>query len=198
VLFEIVVGAVGDPFEFRPAAEREVVFDIHGAFGVVRELVLGVFVAAEVLPFQAEGNVPVPALLKPVLEPLLVRARLDKVLELHLLKLAGAEDKVARCDLVPKALAYLRDPERDLYPARLQHVLEVDEHPLRRLGPEVGDVLRSLDRPRIRLEHQVKGSYRSEIPPAVHRVLYTLVTPYNLRELFGGEALDLHTSCFLD
>jgi hypothetical protein len=48
--------------------------------------------------------------------PLLVGAGLDEELHLHLLELAGAEDEVARRDLVAERLADLPDPERDLLP----------------------------------------------------------------------------------
>src|SRR3712207_8653750 len=41
-----------------------------------------------------------------------------------------------------------------------------------RSGPEVDDVLWRLNRARVRLEHQVKWPYGSEVPSAVHRVLY--------------------------
>jgi hypothetical protein len=62
VLLEVVVRAVCDPFELRPAGERVVVLDVHRALGVVGELLLGVLVAAEVLLPDAEVEVPVPAL----------------------------------------------------------------------------------------------------------------------------------------
>jgi hypothetical protein len=46
-------------------------------------------------------------------------ARLDEELHLHLLELAGAEDEVARRDLVAERLADLRDAERRLLAARV-------------------------------------------------------------------------------
>src|SRR4028118_1029706 len=89
VLLEVVVRAVCDPFELRPAGERVVVLDVHRALGVVGELLLGVLVAAEVLLPDAKVEVPVPALLEPVLVPLLVRASPHDALPLHLPALAG-------------------------------------------------------------------------------------------------------------
>ena len=52
-----------------------------------------------------------PAVVDPVLVPLLVGARLAEELQLHLLELAGAEDEVARRDLVAEGLADLADAE---------------------------------------------------------------------------------------
>lgn len=113
---EVVVGAVGDAFEFAPfvAAELEAVLDVGGALGVVGELLLGVLVPAHVLFAEAEAGVPVPAFLHPVLLPLLVLARLDEEFHLHLFELAGAEDEVAGGDLVAEGLAHLRDAEGGL------------------------------------------------------------------------------------
>jgi hypothetical protein len=54
--------------------------------------------------------------------PLLVGARLDEELHLHLLELAGAEDEVAGRDLVAERLADLRDAERRLLARVVMHV----------------------------------------------------------------------------
>ena len=88
--------------------------------------------------------------------PRFVLARRDEVLDLHLLELAHAEDEVARRDLVAERLADLRDAERQLAIGRVEHVLEVDEDALRRLGPQVGERLRIGDRADLRLEHHVE------------------------------------------
>ncbi len=78
------------------------------------------------------------ALLDPVLVPVLVLARADEELHLHLLEFPGAEDEVARGDLVAERLADLADAERDLLARGLQHVAEVDEDALRGLRTQVG------------------------------------------------------------
>ena len=72
-----------------------------------------------------------------LLEPLLVGARLDEELDLHLLELAGAEDEVSRRDLVAEGLADLADAERRLLARGLQHVGEVGEDALGRLRAQV-------------------------------------------------------------
>src|SRR5215212_4356759 len=185
VLLQVVVGAVGYALQLRPAGEREVVLDVHAAGRVVRPLVVGLLALAEVLLIHTEVQVPVEALVDPVLVPLLIRAGLDEELHLHLLELARAEDEVARCDLVPKRLPDLGDPERHLHAARLQHVFEVDEDPLRRLGPQVSYVLGALDGPCVGLEHQIEGSDRGEIPPAVNGVFDLLIGLDDLGELLG-------------
>ena len=71
VLLEVVVGAVGDPLELAPA-DGEPVLDVHGALGVVGQLVLAVLAEPQVLGPDAVALVPGEALLDPVLVPVLV------------------------------------------------------------------------------------------------------------------------------
>ena len=85
-------------------------------------------------------------------------------LELHLLELAGAEDEVVGRDLVAEALADLGDAERRLLARGLQHVGEVGEHALRRLGAQVGLGAGALDRARLGLEHQVELRASVKLP----------------------------------
>ena len=122
-------------------------------FGVVRQLLFRVLVVAQVVGVDAEADVPVPALLQPVVEPLLVGARRDEVLHLHLLELAGAEDEVAGRDLVAEALAGLGDAERWLLACRRHHVEEVDEDALGGLRAQVVHAGVVLDRAEEGLEH---------------------------------------------
>ena len=84
-------------------------------------------------------------------------------LHLHLLELAGAEDEVAGGDLVAKRLADLGDPERRLLARELEHVLEVDEDALGRLGAQVGGRAGVLDRPDRGLEHEVELARVGEV-----------------------------------
>ncbi len=145
---EVVVGAVGDALELTPrvAGEPELVLDVDGPLGVVRQLLLGgVVVESQVLRIDAQVDVPVETLIDPVLVPLFVLARLDEELHLHLLEFAGAEDEVARCDLVAEALADLRDAERRLLARGGHHVLEVHEDALRGLRTEVMQTLFVVD-----------------------------------------------------
>jgi hypothetical protein len=95
---------------------------------------------------QADGLVPAQAFPDPVGVPLIVRAGLDEIFELHLLELARAEGVVARVDLVAERLADLRDAEGAASPGRCRDVVEVHEDALRRLGAEVGDGGVVLDR----------------------------------------------------
>src|SRR5262249_34853331 len=113
VLLQVEVGAVRDALELGPA-EREFIFDVGAALRVVRELVGRVLAKAQVLGLDAEAQVPLEALLLPVLVPLQVLAGLDEELHLHLLELARAEEEVARRDLVAERLAGLRDAEGQL------------------------------------------------------------------------------------
>ncbi len=147
---EVEVGAVGDAFEFTPrvTGETELVLDVDGALGVVRELLLRVLIEPQVLRVDPEVDVPVESLIDPVLMPLLVLAGPDEELHLHLLELTGAEDEVAGGDLIAEALADLGDAERRLLPRRRHDVLEVDEDALRGLRPQIVQPLLVVDRAR--------------------------------------------------
>ena len=113
---QIVIGTVGDAFELAPVGtlEAELVFDVHGALGVVGELLLRMLVVAQVLRLDAEVDVPAGAGVDPVLVPFLIGAGRDEELHLHLLELTGAEDEVARGDLVTEGLTHVGDAERRL------------------------------------------------------------------------------------
>src|SRR5215813_7627088 len=97
VLPEVEVSTISDAFKFAPT-ERILVFDIRTGLGVMGQLVLLVVMKAEVGRFNPEPcGVPNHALLAPVIEPLLVAARFDEKLHLHLLELARTENEVAGC-----------------------------------------------------------------------------------------------------
>ena len=110
--------------------------------------------------------------------------RRHEELHLHLLELTGAEDEVARGDLVAERLADLRDAERRLLAGRGLHVLEVDEDALGRLGAQVRDRGVVLHRADVGLEHQVEvaGLGEGVLGPAVR-------ARTRLGELVGPEPL---------
>ena len=89
--------------------------------------------------------------------------RRDEELHLHLLELARAEDEVSGRDLVAEGLADLRDPERRALARELEHVLEVDEDPLRGLRAQVRGRAGRLDRPDGRFEHEVEVARLGEV-----------------------------------
>ncbi|MPM15576.1 hypothetical protein SDC9_61947 [bioreactor metagenome] len=155
---QVEVGAVGHALQLAPvgALETEPVLDVDGALRVVGELLLGVLVEPQVGRVDAELDVPLVAVVDPVLVPLLVGPRLDEELHLHLLELAGAEDEVAGGDLVAEGLAHLADTERRLLARRGHHVLEVDEDALGGLGAQVVQAGLILDRAEIGLQHHVE------------------------------------------
>jgi hypothetical protein len=133
---QVVVGAVGDALELAPlaAGEVELVLDVDGALGVVRQLLLRVLE-------QRRRSGSMPWSTYQAKRSSIQRwchcssvAGLDEELHLHLLELAGAEDEVAGRDLVAEALADLADAERRLLARRLLHVEVVDEDALRGLG----------------------------------------------------------------
>ncbi len=190
---QVVVGAVGDALELTPlrALEAELVLDVDGALGVVRELLGRVLELPQLRRVDAEVDVPGEALVDPALVPLLVLAGLDEELHLHLLELAGAEDEVAGGDLVAEALADLADAERRLLARALLHVGVVDEDALRGLGAQVGQPAVVLDDAEVGLQQPVEhlrlGPHVAVAAVRARRVRERLARA--LLEVVGAEAL---------
>src|SRR5919202_1814914 len=138
MLPKVVVGAVCDPLQLAPA-ERELVLDVRRHLRVMRALLVTVIPKAQPLGADPEHiSVPAHSLVLPMVEPPLVVARLDEELHLHLLEFALPENELPCRDLVPETESLLGDSKRHSHAHRVDHVLEVDEHSLRRLRKQVG------------------------------------------------------------
>ena len=167
MLRQVVVRAVGHAPELAPA-KREEVLKVGRCLGVEAQLLRLMVAQAEALVGHVQLLQPLVAELAPVGEPFEIGVRLAEELELHLLKLADAEDEVARRDLVAEALADLADAEGDLPARGALDVLEVDEDALRRLGAEIDLRRRVLGHALMGLEHQVKLADIGKIALAAH------------------------------
>jgi hypothetical protein len=145
-------------------------------FGVVRQLGVVLLALAQVVAPHAEIDVPLRARVDPRLVGRLVLARPHEVLDLHLLELARAEREVAGRDLVAERLADLGHAERQLAAHRVQHVAEVHEDPLRRLGAQVRQAaaVARVDGAHGGAEHQVERPRLGEIGGAALRALQLL------------------------
>ena len=111
---EVVIGPVGNAPQLAPVGEGEGVFDIGGGAGIESQLRRFMVPKPDVFLLDAKGQEPVFAEILPVLEPLKVGTGLAEELALHLLKLPGAEGKVAGGDLIAERLAHLADAEGEL------------------------------------------------------------------------------------
>src|SRR5437588_10688939 len=80
VLLEVEVAAVGDALQFAPAP-GELVLDVAGAAGIMRQLLLVVLAKAEIAAGQAQLLVPVEPLVAPLLVPFLAAVRPAKELD---------------------------------------------------------------------------------------------------------------------
>ena len=112
---QVVVGAVCNAPQLAPVGEGEGILDVGGGAAVEGQLCRLVVAQAQMLLFDAEAQQPVLAVVLPVGEPLEVGAGLAEELQLHLLKLPGAEGEVAGGDLVAEGLADLADPEGSFF-----------------------------------------------------------------------------------
>ena len=111
---------------------------------------------AQIFFLDAKAQQPVLAVVLPVGEPLQVGVGLAEELALHLLKLAGTEDEVARGDLVAERLADLADAEGQLAAGGALDVGKVDENALCGLGAQVAGRRAVLGDTDGSLEHQVE------------------------------------------
>src|SRR5262249_27002957 len=87
---------------------------------------------------------------------LFVRLGPHEEFHLHLLKLAGAKNEIARSDFVAKRFAGLSDTEWQLDPLGIEHVGKVTENALRRLWPQIDCAGCIFDRSDESLEHQIE------------------------------------------
>ena len=184
---QVEIGAVGDAFEFAPA-EGVLVFDVGGGLGVVGQLFGIVHAQAQFVRIHAEVDVPLVARLDPVIEPLLVFGGRHEVLHLGLLEFARAEHKVAGGDLVAEGLADLGNSKRGLDARRVEHVLEVQEDALGRLGAQVGHRARVLHRAHVGLEHHVELAGLGQFTVALAGHLAGLFQAARVLELVRAEA----------
>ena len=162
VRLQVVIRPVGYPLYLAPSPWVKVL-DVVSGFGVVGKLVLRVPPDAEARGIHAQIFVPRHAVGYPSFVGLFILARLDEVLYLHHLELAGSEDEVAGGDFVSERLADLGDSERQPLSGCGEDVVEVDENPLRGFGAQIGFGGAVFDGSDGRLEHEV------ELPRLAHR-----------------------------
>ena len=156
---EIEIAPMGNALQLAELArrqERKRVFDIGRAARIVAQLFRVVVAQPQPLAGQSQIQIPLIAPVAPERVPLGRRVGMAEELDFHLLELARAEREIPRRDLVAKALAHLRDTERHADPGAVEHVLEVDENTLCRLGPQERRALLARQRADVRLEHQVE------------------------------------------
>ena len=115
-----------------------------------------VLVKTQVVTIDAEVGVPSNTLVDPVLVPFLIGSGLNKELQFHLLKLAGAENEVPGRDLIAERLADLGNPKRRLLTRRSHDIVEVDKDSLRGFRSQVVQALFIVDGTKIGLEEAGK------------------------------------------
>ena len=81
---------------------------------------------------------------------------MDEILHLHLLEFPGAEDEVARGDLVAERLTDLGDAEGQFHAGGVDDGFEVHEHALGRFRAQVGERGAVAQRADVGLEHHVE------------------------------------------
>ncbi len=166
MLCQIEVSPVGDTLDFGPAY-GELVFDVEAAFGIMRQFLVIVFAQPEVFFPDAHANIIVEPLVHPVIEPLHIGAGLDEILDLHLLKFAGAEDEVSRGNLVTERFTHLSDSERQFFARGSLNVEKVDELRLRCLRAQIDRVGLILHRPHMRFKQQVEHAGLGQLPSTI-------------------------------
>src|SRR3989344_148101 len=136
---EVEVGSVRKPADLVELM-RVAKMKISGAFGIMRPFSIGDFDFFDVFRRKAERVEPLLHFDAPILKMFLPLSFGGEIFEFHYLKLPHAEDKIARSDFVAERTAYLSDAEGQFRMIGVDDVLEVDEHALRRLRPEINSV----------------------------------------------------------
>ncbi len=162
---KVVVGPVVNPFQLLPAHGEEVL-DVVGVLGIVGQFIRTVAVPAEVVHFNAQFLVVGPAAFPPGVEPFFVGAGFYKELHFHLLKFAGAENKVFGNNFVPEGLADLGDAEGNFHPVGLDDVFIVYIDALGSFGAKINNTGAVLYGSDVGLEHEVKLAGVSELAAA--------------------------------
>ena len=91
-----------------------------------------------------------------------VVVRRYKIFYLHLLEFAAAEYEVARGNLVPERLAYLRYSEGNFYAGCVADIFKVGENALRGFGAEICYRGFVAQRANVGLKHQIEVARRSQ------------------------------------
>src|SRR6266498_2838860 len=112
MLCQVEIAAVVNALQLTPA-KGVLILDIERGTGIVRQLLGTMRVEAQLVALDVEPQIPIVACLFPIFEPVRRALRFDEELHLHLLKLARAEDEIARGDLITERLTDLGDPEGD-------------------------------------------------------------------------------------
>ena len=118
---------------------------------------------ADIFFTHAQGEEPLLAEVLPILEPLQIGVGLAEELQLHLLKLPGAEGEVAGGDLVAETFAHLGNAEGQLLPGGALDAGEVDKNALGGFGAEIDLVFLVLGNALEGLKHQVELTDVGEI-----------------------------------
>ncbi len=152
------------PLKLLPS-EWEAVLNVNSALCVVGEFISRMLARAEPLWRDAVRLVP----LKSAWEPLIkgggrTLLRSHEHLQLHLLKLAHAEDEVPWADLVAEGLPDLRNTEWNLLPCSIANVLVLDICTLCRLRTQVDDGGILLHWAHEGLKHQIESTRCGEAP----------------------------------
>ena len=185
VAAQVEIGAVGYAFQFAPAPGEQIL-DVGSGLGVVRQLFLLVGAQAQALRPDAVPGIPVIASIYPLLMPLLVGAGAHKVLHLHLLELAHAEDEVTGGDFIAERLALLGYAEGQFAAHGLLHVQEVDEYALRGLRAQIGYRGLIFHRADEGLEHQVEAAHLGQLASALRTAtILDLIGPEAALALFA-------------
>jgi len=163
---QVIIGAVMHAFKLAPA-HREQVLNVVSVFRVMRKLIRPVLMPAQMVRLYAKFLIIRPAPLAPLIEPHHIRTRLYKELHFHLLKLAGAENKVFGNDFIAERLANLGDAERDFHPVGLNNIPVIYIDTLCGLGAQIDNACGVLSGAYVGLEHQVELARVGQLAAAV-------------------------------
>ena len=128
------------PFYFFPA-KRKIIFNIHGLFRVMRQLIFFLLSETQSLFAQTQIQIPIHPLLLPILKPFVGPSHLAFILRIfnfafisrsceplhfHLLKFARAKSKIARRDFIAKSFADLGNAKGYFFTRRFHYRIKIN------------------------------------------------------------------------
>src|SRR5688500_7498813 len=110
-------------FHFVKPKRRIVILDIPCVRRIKNKVIM--LLPAQVLFFDTDIKIPLPAVFFDLLKSVLIFMRFYKKLRICLFKFTRTEQKIARTDFVPKGLPYLGNPKWYFHSGCIDDILEV-------------------------------------------------------------------------
>src|SRR3989338_9221845 len=123
------------------------------------QLILAVRPQLELGLSYPQIQIPVVTILDPLFVTVIGSGGARKILDLHLLKLAGTKKEIAGRNLITERFSYLSDPERQPAMHCIQDIREIHKNALSGFRPQINDRTGIFHGTDVGLKHQIKSAW---------------------------------------